>query len=442
MARPSPRSAPRAPKGLTRRRRGPLAGGTRARGSHGDTSVDVGNAGTVMRFVPPVAALAPGRRRVPRRPARLAAPGRAAAGALRELGAGHRRRGPRRRPVHRARHRRRWPAAGSPSTPRPPRSSSPACCSPRPASTRAWRSATAAPAGAVRAAHRDDGADAARRGRRSGRAGRRAAARPGRPTRGGSSPGRSGRPRVGVEPDLSNAAPFLAAAAGHRRDRDHRRLARGTPSPRTTSCPARQLRAPAGTWTGGALTVTGHRHDPRHHRRPGGLQRDGPGAHRAGRAGRRRRPGCTGIGHMRAHETDRLAALAHRDQRARRRRHRTGGRAGRSGPGRCAAGGRPFASYDDHRMVMAAAVLGLAVPGITVANAAHRRQDLPRASPGCGRRCWSRPSLTAPARDLDEDDIRVRPGRGSRPRTRRRPAHEDAAEGVRGRRRPGPVRLS
>jgi ribosome biogenesis GTPase len=30
-------------------------------------------------------------------------------------------------------------------------------------------------------------------------------------------------------------------------------------------------------------------------------------------------------------------------------------------------------------------------------------------------------------RELDEDDVRVRPGRGSRPRTRTRPAHEDAA---------------
>lgn len=30
---------------------------------------------------------------------------------------------------------------------------------------------------------------------------------------------------------------------------------------------------------------------------------------------------------------------------------------------------------------------------------------------------------------LDEDDVRVRPGRGSRPRTRRRPAHDDAAYG-------------
>ncbi len=30
-------------------------------------------------------------------------------------------------------------------------------------------------------------------------------------------------------------------------------------------------------------------------------------------------------------------------------------------------------------------------------------------------------------RELDEDDVRIRPGRGSRPRTRTRPAHEDAA---------------
>jgi ribosome biogenesis GTPase / thiamine phosphate phosphatase len=30
--------------------------------------------------------------------------------------------------------------------------------------------------------------------------------------------------------------------------------------------------------------------------------------------------------------------------------------------------------------------------------------------------------------DLDEDDVRIRPGKGSRPRTRRRPAHEEAIE--------------
>jgi ribosome biogenesis GTPase len=34
------------------------------------------------------------------------------------------------------------------------------------------------------------------------------------------------------------------------------------------------------------------------------------------------------------------------------------------------------------------------------------------------------------ARDLDEDDVRTRPGRGSRPRTRQRPGHRDAVRGV------------
>src|SRR6185503_19416386 len=33
-------------------------------------------------------------------------------------------------------------------------------------------------------------------------------------------------------------------------------------------------------------------------------------------------------------------------------------------------------------------------------------------------------------RPLDEDDVRVRPGRGSRPRTRTRPKHEDAEPGM------------
>jgi ribosome biogenesis GTPase len=33
-------------------------------------------------------------------------------------------------------------------------------------------------------------------------------------------------------------------------------------------------------------------------------------------------------------------------------------------------------------------------------------------------------------RRLDEDDVRVRPGRGSRPRSKQRPAHDNAAEGV------------
>ncbi|MGH3327099.1 MAG: ribosome small subunit-dependent GTPase A [Streptomycetales bacterium] len=37
--------------------------------------------------------------------------------------------------------------------------------------------------------------------------------------------------------------------------------------------------------------------------------------------------------------------------------------------------------------------------------------------------------MTRRARRLDEDDVRIRPGRGSRPRTRTRPPHEDAVAG-------------
>jgi ribosome biogenesis GTPase / thiamine phosphate phosphatase len=51
----------------------------------------------------------------------------------------------------------------------------------------------------------------------------------------------------------------------------------------------------------------------------------------------------------------------------------------------------------------------------------------PRSDPD---RVWRRPGSPGDGRRLDEDDVRVRPGRGSRPRTRTRPRHEDAARGV------------
>lgn len=76
----------------------------------------------------------------------------------------------------------------------------------------------------------------------------------------------------------------------------------------------------------------------------------------------------TGIGHMRLHESDRLAALA--------------GEIGALGghvtelpdglriePRPLRAAAEPFDSHDDHRLVMAAAVLGLAVPGLRIRNA-------------------------------------------------------------------------
>jgi 3-phosphoshikimate 1-carboxyvinyltransferase len=76
----------------------------------------------------------------------------------------------------------------------------------------------------------------------------------------------------------------------------------------------------------------------------------------------------TGIGHMRLHECDRLAALT----------AEIGALGGdvtelpdglRVRPRPLHAGPFPFESYNDHRLVMAAAVLGLAVPGLRVRGA-------------------------------------------------------------------------
>jgi 3-phosphoshikimate 1-carboxyvinyltransferase len=82
----------------------------------------------------------------------------------------------------------------------------------------------------------------------------------------------------------------------------------------------------------------------------------------------------TGIAHLRGHETDRLAALAAELN-------------GLGGDVRELPDGleiRPrvlhsgvFRTYDDHRMVMAAALLGLAVPGIEVENVATVGKTLP-----------------------------------------------------------------
>jgi len=85
----------------------------------------------------------------------------------------------------------------------------------------------------------------------------------------------------------------------------------------------------------------------------------------------------TGIGHMRTHESDRLAALA----------AEIGGLGGdvtehpgglEIRPRPLRADGAVFASHDDHRLVMAAAVLGLALPdGLPVGDAATVGKTFP-----------------------------------------------------------------
>jgi 3-phosphoshikimate 1-carboxyvinyltransferase len=87
----------------------------------------------------------------------------------------------------------------------------------------------------------------------------------------------------------------------------------------------------------------------------------------------------TGLAHTRSHETDRLAALAKEI-------NALGGDITeqpdglriRPRPLRAPVTGEPFGSYDDHRMVMAAAVLGLIVPGLRVTNA----QTVAKTFPG------------------------------------------------------------
>ena len=83
----------------------------------------------------------------------------------------------------------------------------------------------------------------------------------------------------------------------------------------------------------------------------------------------------TGIGHQRHQETDRLAALATEI-------NALGGDVAERPDGleirpRPLRSGRPFATYDDHRLVMAAAVLGLAVPGLRVENVATVGKTFP-----------------------------------------------------------------
>lgn len=176
-----------------------------------------------------------------------------------------------------------------------------------------------------------------------------------------------------IEPDLSNAAPFLAAA-----------LATGgsvtvTGWPTSTAQAGdalRDLLAQMGaevTLDARGLTVAAGA-------RLTGLDAD---LHDVGEltpvlaalAALAHSPSrLRGVAHLRGHETDRLAALAAEL-------NRLGGDATENPDGltirpRPLHGG-VFGSYDDHRLAQAGAVLGLAVDGITVENIATTSKTMP-----------------------------------------------------------------
>jgi len=176
-----------------------------------------------------------------------------------------------------------------------------------------------------------------------------------------------------IEPDLSGAAPFLAAAL----------VTGGTVTvqgwPRTTTQPGDRLRAllheMGGTWSldpdGLTFRGTGTVH---------GLDADLSEVSElapvlVGLAALADSPSrLRGIAHMRGHETDRLAALARELTNLGADATETAdGLTVRPGPLR----GGVFETYDDHRLAHAAAVIGLVVPGVELTDIACTAKTLP-----------------------------------------------------------------
>jgi 3-phosphoshikimate 1-carboxyvinyltransferase len=187
-------------------------------------------------------------------------------------------------------------------------------------------------------------------------------------------PGRLDLGSVTVEPDLSNAGPFLAAAL----------VTGGTVT--IPDWPRDSLQA-----AGPILEVLGQM-GARSSFGPDGLVISGSGRVRGITADLRDvnelapvltaaatmadSPSVfTGLAHTRTHETDRLAAMAKEV-------NALGGDITELPDGleirpKPLHAGEPFGTYDDHRMVMAAAVLGLAVPGLRVAGAGTVAKTFP-----------------------------------------------------------------
>ena len=186
---------------------------------------------------------------------------------------------------------------------------------------------------------------------------------------------------IEVEPDLVNSAPFLAAAL----------ITGGTVTiagwPERTTQPGEHIMAlltamgatcalgPDGLTVTGTGTVRGITADLRESSEVAPVFTAAAALASAPSV-------LTGIGHMRRHETDRLAALCTEI-------NALGGDV-RELPDGLDIRPRPltaagvFDSYHDHRMVMTAAVLGLAVPGVQVANAATVAKTFPEFT-----RLWS-----------------------------------------------------
>ncbi len=197
----------------------------------------------------------------------------------------------------------------------------------------------------------------------------------GAPSRWRVRPGPVSGGRIVVEPDLSNAGPFLAAAlaAGGRV-----RVPRWPATTTQAGAQLRQLLARMGAavdLSGDTLTVTGPADGAIH-----GIDAD---LHEAGELTPTIAALCAlahspsrlrGIAHLRGHETDRLAAITTELT-------RLGGQARETEDGLeihpAALHGGTVDSYADHRMATFGAVLGLRVPGVAVRDVGTTAKTLP-----------------------------------------------------------------
>jgi 3-phosphoshikimate 1-carboxyvinyltransferase len=332
-------------------------------GLHGDCAIDVGNAGTVMRFLPPVAALADGSVSFDGDPRSHERPIGELLGALRALGARIQDDGTGHLPmtVH--------GAGGLPGGL---------------VEMDASRSSQFVSALLLAGARFDRGVEVRHVGARLPSAPhiamtvdmlREVGAQvdDSEPARWRVAPGALRGHDTVVEPDLSNAAPFLAAAM----------VTGGSVTiadwPEHTTQPGDQLRDIFGAM-GARCELTPDGLVLRSEGRIRGIDVDlhdvgeltpviAAVAALADSASRLR-----GIGHLRLHETDRLAALA-------KELNALGGQV-TEGDDELIIEPRPlsggvFATYDDHRLATAAAVLGLVVPGVRVEDIGTTGKTLP-----------------------------------------------------------------
>ena len=225
-----------------------------------------------------------------------------------------------------------------------------------------------------------------------------------------------------IEPDLSNAAPFLALAAATG--------GRVTVSdwPATTTQPGDELReilALMGCEVDlgdDGLTVTG----------PARLTGVDLDLHDVGELTPAIAALCAladspshlrGVAHIRGHETDRITALATEL-----------GRLGADVTERddglsispAPLHGGVFHTYADHRMAHAGVILGLAVDGVLVEDVATTSKTFPDFAGAWSRRGARSAAVTTGRYSEHDHEHYERPRRRTRPRTKDRPSYDDA----------------